>query len=81
MARTKSKMTRPLVAYLPDEEDGRVLVQARIPKALKEAVHRRLHHAGLSLNDLVLAAFRKFIDETEEPAGTPAPKQPDTPRR
>lgn len=60
------KKRKDLDDYLPYRPAKEPLtpVQVKIPVSMKEALAKRLAAKGITMRDLVIAQFRKFLDDT-----------------
>lgn len=52
--------------YLPSDKSNEELVtiQAKIPLALRDTLNKCITSRGITKRDLIIAAIKKFIDDT-----------------
>lgn len=64
--RNLMKKRKDLSEYLPEKTDEQlVTVQAKIPEALRTQVNEALRKRNLTMKDLIVAAIKKFLDDTQ----------------
>ncbi len=54
-----------LTDFLPKKQAATMLVQARVPKDMAEAIRAELDRRGLTWNDFALAAGKKFLEDAK----------------
>jgi hypothetical protein len=59
------KKEKSLSDYLPKKQSG-ILVQAKIPQSLHHEVKELLKQKELTIQELIVAAFQKFMDENQK---------------